>query len=174
MTATNWRQRSVRGFLAEASAKSSAQPCSEQTDKGRVYRIKDDKASPTAADRAKRRADAMQKKHRNGRGSTKTSVEDEIADLRGLQVSKDFVTLAKRPPEAGPRSFNAASVVFNHGLSASGRAFRRSGWPGEVLDQRLEGSGRSLSADWQASTRSEPSLLPAQCWSASGIGSRSE
>lgn len=28
----------------------------------------------------------MQKKHRNGRGSTKTSVEDEIAHLRGLDL----------------------------------------------------------------------------------------
>src|SRR5665811_2074303 len=31
-----------------------------------------------------RRPDAMQKKRRNGRASTKTSVEDEIAHLRGL------------------------------------------------------------------------------------------
>ena len=28
----------------------------------------------------------MQKKHRNGRTSTKTSVEDEIAHLRGLDL----------------------------------------------------------------------------------------
>ena len=33
-----------------------------------------------------RRPDAMQKKHRNGRTSTKTSVEDEIAHLRGLDL----------------------------------------------------------------------------------------
>jgi hypothetical protein len=31
-----------------------------------------------------RRPDAMQKKRRNGRASTKTSVEDEIAHLRGF------------------------------------------------------------------------------------------
>src|SRR5258708_20419149 len=34
-----------------------------------------------------RRPDAMQKKRRNGRASTKTSVEDEIAHLRGLDLS---------------------------------------------------------------------------------------
>jgi hypothetical protein len=33
-----------------------------------------------------RQPDAMQKKHRNGRASTKTSVEDEIAHLRGLDL----------------------------------------------------------------------------------------
>src|SRR6266513_4609421 len=33
-----------------------------------------------------RRPDAMQKKSRNGRASTKTSVEDEIAHLRGLDL----------------------------------------------------------------------------------------
>src|SRR6266700_1200764 len=33
-----------------------------------------------------RRPDAMQKKHRNGRASTKTSVEVEIAHLRGLDL----------------------------------------------------------------------------------------
>src|ERR1700686_5585818 len=34
----------------------------------------------------KRRLDAMQKKRRNGRPSTKASVEDEIAHLRGLDL----------------------------------------------------------------------------------------
>src|SRR5260221_6156416 len=33
-----------------------------------------------------RRPDAMQKKRRNGRSSTKTSVENEIAHLRGLDL----------------------------------------------------------------------------------------
>src|SRR5437763_9308447 len=33
-----------------------------------------------------RRPDAMQKKRHNGRTSTKTSVEDEIAHLRGLDL----------------------------------------------------------------------------------------
>jgi hypothetical protein len=33
-----------------------------------------------------KRPDAMQKQRRNGRGSTKTSIEDEIAHLRGLDL----------------------------------------------------------------------------------------
>jgi hypothetical protein len=41
MTATEWQQHSVRGFLANL--------ISEVTDKGRVYRIKDGKGSSAAA-----------------------------------------------------------------------------------------------------------------------------
>jgi hypothetical protein len=35
-----------------------------------------------------RRPDAMQKKHRNGRASTKMSLEHEIAHLRGLDLKE--------------------------------------------------------------------------------------
>jgi hypothetical protein len=57
MTATDWQQHSVRGFLAGVIRKRlGLNLVSEQTDKGRVYRIKDGKASPAAADRAKQAA----------------------------------------------------------------------------------------------------------------------
>ena len=50
MTATDWQQHSVRGFLAGVIRKKlGLNLVSEQTDKGRVYRIKDGKASPAAA-----------------------------------------------------------------------------------------------------------------------------
>src|SRR5712692_10513402 len=53
MAATGWQQHSVRGFLAGVVRKKlGLNLVSEQTDKGRVYRIKDGKASVTAADRA--------------------------------------------------------------------------------------------------------------------------
>jgi uncharacterized protein DUF3489 len=50
MTATDWQQHSVRGFLAGIVRKKlGLNLVSEQTDKGRVYRIKDGKASAAAA-----------------------------------------------------------------------------------------------------------------------------
>jgi hypothetical protein len=57
MTATDWQQHSVRGFLAGVVRKKlGLNLVSEQTDKGPVYRIKDGKASTVAADRAKQAA----------------------------------------------------------------------------------------------------------------------
>jgi hypothetical protein len=52
MAATDWQQHSVRGFLAGIVRKKlGLNLVSEQTDRGRVYRIKDGKASPATADR---------------------------------------------------------------------------------------------------------------------------
>jgi Protein of unknown function (DUF3489) len=57
VTATEWQQHSVRGFLAGVIRKKlGLNLVSEQTDKGRVYRIRDGKSSPAAADRAKQAA----------------------------------------------------------------------------------------------------------------------
>jgi hypothetical protein len=57
MTATEWQQHSVRGFLAGVVRKKlGLNLVSESTDKGRVYRIKDSKAWSGAADRVKQAA----------------------------------------------------------------------------------------------------------------------
>jgi hypothetical protein len=56
-TATEWQQHSVRGFLAGVVRKRlGLNLVSEQTDKGRVYHIRDGKTSPSATDRAKQAA----------------------------------------------------------------------------------------------------------------------
>jgi hypothetical protein len=57
MTAMEWEPHSVRGFLAGVVRKKlGLNLVSEQTDKGRIYRIKDGKASSAAAERSKQTA----------------------------------------------------------------------------------------------------------------------
>jgi hypothetical protein len=57
MTATDWQPHSVRGFLAGVvRRKLGLNLVSEQSDKGRVYRIKDGKTASVSADRAKQAA----------------------------------------------------------------------------------------------------------------------
>jgi Protein of unknown function (DUF3489) len=57
MAVTDWQQHSVRGFLAGVVRKKlGLNLVSDQTDKGRVYRIKEGRTSPTVADRAQQAA----------------------------------------------------------------------------------------------------------------------
>ena len=57
MTVTDWQQHSVRVFLAGVVRKKlGLNLVSEQTEKGRVYRIRDGKASSAATDRVKQAA----------------------------------------------------------------------------------------------------------------------
>jgi hypothetical protein len=57
MATTDWQQHSVRGFLAGVVRKKlNLNLVSEQTDKGRIYRIKDGKASSATLGRVKQAA----------------------------------------------------------------------------------------------------------------------
>ena len=57
MAATDWQQHSVRGFLAGVVRKKlGLNLVSDQTDKGRIYRIQDGRPSPASADRAQHAA----------------------------------------------------------------------------------------------------------------------
>ena len=57
INATEWQPHSVRGFLAGVVRKKlGLNLVAEQTDKGRVYRIRDGKASSVAAEPAKKAA----------------------------------------------------------------------------------------------------------------------
>ena len=57
MAATEWQPHSVRGFLAGVVRKKlGLNLVAEQTEKGRVYRIRDEKASSVALERAKQAA----------------------------------------------------------------------------------------------------------------------
>src|SRR5258708_8467956 len=63
MTVTEWQQHSVRGFLAAVVRKKlGLNLVSEQTDKGRVYRINHVKPPPPAPDRPKHPASSNPQK----------------------------------------------------------------------------------------------------------------
>jgi hypothetical protein len=114
----------------------------------------------------------MQKKRRNGRASTKMSVEDEIAHLRGLDLqglrSRWHSVFQRQAPAHLTRHLLFAVIAYRIQADRLGDLDHKTR---QVLDRTVsKGTGPAMSA---ALTRSGPNFHPAPCWSGSGIGSRS-
>jgi Protein of unknown function (DUF2924) len=117
----------------------------------------------------------MQKKRRNGRASTKTSVEDEIAHLRGLDLkglrSRWQSIFQRQAPAHLTRHLLFAVIAYRIQADRLGDLDHATR---QVLDRTVaKEEGPAMSAVWPASTRNERSLLPARSWSGSGIDGRS-
>ena len=100
-----------------------------------------------------RRRDTMLQKRRSGRASTKTSIGDEIAHLRGLDLKglrSRWQSVFQRPATRTPP---AAFAVRNHCLSDSSRSLWRFG----PRDQAGSGSDR-LKRDRHGSVRTSGQL----------------
>ena len=116
----------------------------------------------------------MQNQIRSGRTSTKTSVEDEIAHLRGLDLVGLRVrwhSVVQRPaPTHLTRHLLFAVIAYRLQADRFGGLDHATR---QVLDRSdTKETGPVTSAGWRASTRSEASLLPARFSSGSGTGSR--
>src|SRR5258708_714980 len=87
-----------------------------------------------------RRPDAMQKTRRNGRASAKTSVEDEIAHLRGLELKglrSRWHSVFQRTPPAHLTRHLLFTIIASPALTASemnSRPVRF--WCGSGIDNR--------------------------------------
>ena len=160
MTATEWQQHSVRGFLAGVVRKKlGLNLVSEQTDKGRVYRIRDGKASSAAPTGRNRRPDAMQKKRRKVVPRPRPLLRTR-SRICAVSISKDFDHDGRACLQrAAACSSAAAFVVCGHRLSDPGRSLWRYRplRPGRCwIDRCRKRLARPCPPGWRASIRSGP------------------
>jgi len=117
----------------------------------------------------------MQKKRRKGPISTKTSVEDEIAHLRGLDLRglrARWQSVFQRPAPAHlTRHLLFAVIAYQLQADRYGDLDQTTK---QVLDRtQSKEAGPVTSARLASFDRSEPSFLPVRFSFGSGIGSRS-
>jgi len=83
-------------LLAGVVRKSSTQPCSEQTDKGRDIASRTAKPRPPPLDRAKQALMPMQRKRRQGRALDQGRLLRTRSRICAVSISKPSFTLAER------------------------------------------------------------------------------
>jgi hypothetical protein len=113
----------------------------------------------------------MQKKRRRGRTSTKTSVEDEIAHLRGLDLgglrARWQSVFQRSAPAHLTRQLLFAVIAYRLQADRFGDLDHETR---KVLDRAIAKEAGPVSPTL---TRNELSLVPAQCSSGNGIGGHS-
>src|SRR5882757_5788177 len=108
----------------------------------------------------------MREKRRNGRVTTETSVEDEIAHLRGLDLKglrARWQSVLQRPaPDHLPRHLLFAIIAYRIQADRFGTLTmgRGSCWIVPVRRNPV----RQCRRGWSASIRSEPNLRREQSW----------
>ncbi len=117
----------------------------------------------------------MQKNHRKGRSSTKTSIEAEIAHLRGLDLvglRARWQSVFQRPAPAHlTRYLLFAVIAYRLQVDRFGDLDHPTK---QVLDRAVaREAGPVMSARLASFDQKRTELTPARCWSGSGIDSRS-
>ena len=118
----------------------------------------------------------MLEKRRNGRTTTKTSIEDEVAHLRGLDLNglraRWKSVFQKSSPAHLPRHLLFAIIAYRIQADRCGDLDHETK---QVLDRTdSKETGAAMSARLVSFDQKRTELTPARCSSANGIGNPKE